>query len=113
MFGLGRALDNRIIRPLLGGEASVVPGRVQRLMHNRLRNLSEPVVLVRDLLEARFSAGAKTTIRFVGNSTVGLAGLFDPAARAGLRHHDKGFGDTLGRYGAGIDLLVDPLPWGG
>jgi phospholipid-binding lipoprotein MlaA len=134
MFGLGRAIDNRIIRPFLGGYGSVVPGPVRRSVHNMLQNLGEPLVFVNDVLQARFGNGAKTAVRFVGNSTIGLAGLFDPAARAGLVHHDNGFGDTLGRYGAGpgpyfyvpllgptdlrdaigagIDLVADPLPWG-
>lgn len=134
MFSLGRAVDKRIIRPLLGGYGSVVPGPIRRSVHNALQNLGEPLVFVNDVLQARIGAGAKTAVRFVGNSTFGLAGLFDPAARAGLAHHDNGFGDTLGRYGAGpgpyfyvpllgptdlrdaigagIDLVADPLPWG-
>ncbi len=134
MFGLGRAIDKRIIRPVLGGYGAVVPGPVRRSLHNMLQNLGEPLVVVNDVLQARFGTGAKTAVRFVGNSTFGLAGLFDPAARVGLAHHDNGFGDTLGRYGAGpgpyfyvpllgptdlrdaigagIDLVADPLPWG-
>lgn len=134
MFGFGRAFDRRIIRPVLGGYGSVVPGPVRHAVHNLLQNLGEPLVFVNDVLQARFSAGARTAARFAGNSTLGLAGLFDPATVAGLPHHDNGFGTTLGRYGAGpgpyfyvpllgpsdlrdaigagVDLVADPLPWG-
>jgi phospholipid-binding lipoprotein MlaA len=134
MFSLGRAFDQRFIRPIIGGYGSVIPGPLRRSVHNVLQNLGEPVVFVNDVLQARFGAGAKTAARFVGNSTIGLAGVFDPAAHAGLPHHDNDFGLTLGRYGAGpgpyvylplvgptdlrdaigagVDLLADPLPWG-
>jgi phospholipid-binding lipoprotein MlaA len=134
LFGLGRGFDRRIIQPILGGYSSVVPGPLRRSVHNVLQNAGEPVVFINDILQAHFSAGARTAVRFAGNSTIGLIGIFDPVSRAGLPHHDNGFGTTLGRYGAGpgpyfyipligptdlrdaigagVDLVSDPLPWG-
>lgn len=52
-----------------------------------------------DVLQGRPGTGGRTLVRFVINSTVGLVGLFDPARKAGLPHHDNGFASTLGRYG--------------
>ena len=38
--------------------------------------------------------------RFLLNSTLGLAGFFDPASELGLRPHREDFGQTLGVWGA-------------
>ena len=43
--------------------------------------------------------GAEDTLRFVVNSSVGVAGLFDVASRMGLPAHDEDFGQTLGVWG--------------
>ncbi len=50
-------------------------------------------------LDAKKSAG--TLGRFLMNSTVGIAGFFDPATKYGLVSYDEDFGQTLGHYGVG------------
>ncbi|MDP2894084.1 MAG: MlaA family lipoprotein, partial [Sulfurimonas sp.] len=49
--------------------------------------------------------------RFVLNTTVGIAGLFDPAKRyLELEAHEEDFGQTLGFYGVGGGVhIVLPL----
>jgi phospholipid-binding lipoprotein MlaA len=48
--------------------------------------------------------------RFVVNTTVGLAGLFDPATGWGLVKKDEDFGQTLGWWGVGSGpYLMLPL----
>jgi phospholipid-binding lipoprotein MlaA len=42
---------------------------------------------------------ADTLGRFVINSTVGVGGLIDVAAKAGVREHESDFGETLAVYG--------------
>ena len=102
LAGVGRVVRRATPRPVREG------------VHNVLQNADEPVVAINDVLQGRFGAGTRTLARFAANSTLGLAGLFDPAAKAGLPHHDNGFASTLGRYGvpAGPHLylpLVGPL----
>lgn len=135
LFGLGRAIDRAILRPLIGGYLRLAPGPLQHAVHNIVQNADEPVVLINDLLQARPAAAARTAVRFVVNTTVGVVGLFDPAGSHGLPHHDNGFGSTLGRYGlgpgpyfylpllgptdlrdavgAGVDYVSDPFAWHG
>jgi len=44
------------------------------------------------------------------NTTLGLGGLFDPAAGAGLQQHDEDFGQTFAKWGAGSGpFLVLPF----
>ena len=48
--------------------------------------------------------------RFMINSTVGIGGLLDAGAKAGLQPQDTGFGHTLATYGIGHGpYLVLPL----
>lgn len=114
LFGAGRVVDKALARPAATAYRRITPGPVRRGVRNALQNADEPVVVLNDLLQGRPTAGARALVRFAANSTVGLAGLFDPAAKAGLPHHDNGFASTLSRYGvpAGPYLflpLVGPL----
>ena len=133
LFAFGGAFDRTFLRPLVLGYQRLAPAPLRRAVHNVLRNADEPGVFVNDLLQARLAPAAKTAARFVGNTTIGLGGLFDPMTRAGAPAHDNDFGATLGRYGfgpgpylflpligptsgrdafgAGVDYVVDPLSW--
>jgi len=99
LFGLGRVLDRAVARPIATSYRRVLPRPVRRGLHNLLQNADEPGVALNDLLQGRLGAGARTAVRFATNTTFGLAGLFDPAAKAGLPHRDNGFAATLQRYG--------------
>ena len=64
--------------------------------------------IVNQLLQGKVWYAAQDTGRFVINSTVGIAGFFDIASRAGLEKHDEDFGQTLGYWGvpSGFYLFV-------
>ncbi|MDB5466136.1 MAG: VacJ family lipoprotein [Phenylobacterium sp.] len=100
LFSLGRGLDRAVARPVATAYRRILPRPARRGVHNALQNADEPMVAINDVLQGRFGAGARTLVRFATNTTVGVVGLFDPAAKAGLPHHDNGFASTLGRYGA-------------
>ena len=110
-FAFSMALDRKLIAPLSRLSAGLTPGPLGRAIHNIVVNLSEPVVLINDLLQTHLRPAAKAGARLVVNSTIGLLGAVDVAARLGLRHHPNGFGDTLGHYGvkAGPYLYVPVL----
>jgi phospholipid-binding lipoprotein MlaA len=95
--------------------------------------LKEPRILVNNLLQLRFDAAARTTTRFVVNTTVGVGGLFDVAGRNGIAQQSGDFGQTLfvwgvseGPYvvwpylgpstqrdavGSVVDMAANPLGW--
>jgi phospholipid-binding lipoprotein MlaA len=98
-FALSIKLDQMIVAPLARVSVGLTPAPVEKAIHNIIVNLSEPVVILNDLLQGRPQGVIKATTRFLVNSTFGLAGALDLAAGAGLRHEPNGFGDTLGRYG--------------
>ncbi len=54
-----------------------------------------------NLLQLKLKKTGITLSRFVINTTVGVAGLWDPATHWGLRRQPEDFGQTLGHYGVG------------
>ena len=106
------------------------PGR--RALYRAFQNLDSPVILANHMLQFRVVDAAGTTTRFVINSSIGVAGLFDPAADWFEVYRREGdFGQTLARYGSPsgpylmlpffgpstvrdvfgdvVDILADPL----
>lgn len=94
-------VDRTVVRPVARAYREQVPQRVRSSVGNFARNLGEPQTLVNDLLQANTTRAWNTTQRFVVNTTVGVAGLFDVAADLGLPHHNADFGQTLGVWGVG------------
>lgn len=79
----------------------VVPEPARISLSNFFSNLSTPVRLVNSLLQFKIKAAGNELGRFVVNSTIGLAGLFDPASDNGLPKKDEDLGQTFGHYGVG------------
>jgi phospholipid-binding lipoprotein MlaA len=64
-----------------------------------LDNLGGPVNVANDLLEVQFENAGVAAGRFIVNTTVGVAGIFDVATGWGMPDRDRDFGETLGTYG--------------
>ena len=88
----------------------VVPRPIKQAVRSIFSNLNSPVVLVNEMLQFRGRRAAQTLGRFTLNSTLGIGGIFDPAAELGWTEHQADFGQTLGMYGVGPGpYLVIPL----
>lgn len=100
-FELVQAVDDAVVAPIAYGYRSAVPGPVKDGLHNVLINLTEPIVFVNDVLQLKIGRALKTLGRFVINSTLGVAGLFDVAKRKpfNIPYHVNGFAYTLGYWG--------------
>ena len=93
------AVDRAMIRPVAVGYRNHVPAPVRVSVNNFLENLSYPTTIVNSLLQGKVKDTLNDIGRFAVNTTVGLAGLFDPATRFGFAKNDEDFGQTLGRWG--------------
>lgn len=101
VFAANQYVDRNVLKPVATAYNDYVPGRVRRSVHNFGSNLKEPGVLVNDLLQGNVSRAWNTTQRFVVNTTVGGAGLFDAATDWGLPAHEADLGQTFGVWGIG------------
>ena len=102
-------MDDWVLRPVSTGYASVVPPPVRKSVVNFLTNANVITRVANNLLQFRFPEAASDLARFGINSTLGVAGLFDPAgAWFGLIDYPDDFGLTLRYYGvpAGPYLML-------
>lgn len=99
VFGFNEGFYRYVADPIATGFAWVVPDFGRRALHNFFENLDSPALLINDVLQLAPLDATKTTGRFVINSTIGLAGLFDPATALGIEDHETDFGETLGVWG--------------
>ena len=101
IFAANQFVDRNALQPVARAYKDNLPGRVRRSLHNFTNNLGQPAVAVNDLLQGSFGRAWTTTQRFVINTTVGGAGLFDVATDWGRPGHEADFGQTLGVWGVG------------
>jgi phospholipid-binding lipoprotein MlaA len=133
LYAVNDGLDSVLLRPLAVGYTYAVPVFVRARVHDALDNLNNPVLLANDILQTNPRRAGDTLMRFVINSTVGGAGLFDVATDWGYPEHDSDFGVTLAVWGLpegpflylpvlgpsnprdatgfGVDIAMDPLTW--
>lgn len=100
-FDFNQRLDRHAALPAATFYADTVPRGVRVNLHNLLSNLGGPVNVANNLLEAEFENAGIAGARFLVNTTVGVAGIFDVATDWGLADHSRDFGETLGVYGIG------------
>jgi phospholipid-binding lipoprotein MlaA len=93
------ALDKAVLRPVAHGYQNVTPQFMRTGISNFMDNLGYPLVIVNDVLQARFKTFARDTGRLLINTTLGIGGLLDPATPAGLEKTENDFGLTFGRWG--------------
>jgi phospholipid-binding lipoprotein MlaA len=113
VFAFNDGLDRFVLGPVARGWDWLLPELVLTGVDNFFRNLDLPRTFVNDLLQAKPVDAAHDLGRFVTNSTVGVAGLFDVASRVGIRENQEDFGQTLGRWGtpAGAYALLPVFPF--
>lgn len=95
------AVDRAVIKPVAQGYVAVVPSPVRTHIHDFLSNFDIPVTFANDMLQARPRAAGDSFARFLINSTVGVAGIFDVATGWGYPLHENDFGLTMASWGAG------------
>ena len=98
-FKLDDFLAHDVAIPVGHAYIAVTPKFVRQGIANVFENAHTPAVMVNDLLQAKFNAFGQETARLLLNSTLGLAGLLDPATDLGLLKDDNDFGRTLGTWG--------------
>ncbi|MEP6545942.1 MAG: VacJ family lipoprotein [Gammaproteobacteria bacterium] len=90
--------DERIFLPV-SNVYRHVPAPIRSGVHNFFGNLSEVDSVVNYTLQWRLKLGLRSAGRFVINSTIGIGGLFDVAAKLKLRRAPTGVSTTLAKWG--------------
>jgi phospholipid-binding lipoprotein MlaA len=101
IFWFNEKLDLFLLEPVAKGWDFAFPDRIQQCIADVYQNAAFPVHFTNNLFQAKPKAAGVTLGRFLLNTTLGVAGLFDVAAAAGLPVEDEDFGQTLGVWGLG------------
>ncbi|NOY68430.1 MAG: VacJ family lipoprotein [Deltaproteobacteria bacterium] len=98
-------------KPVARAYSFVAPEVVRISVSRFFKNLAWPIRGFNNLLQLKFRCAGIETARFAVNTTVGVAGFFDPARSwLNLCPCPEDFGQTLGHYGVGPGIpLVIPF----
>lgn len=108
--GFNDLADRILVRPAAKIYAKVCPLFLRKRVRNFFKNIDDINVFVNDALQLKFGHATSDIGRLLINSSVGLAGLFDPATSMGLMKHEEDFGQTLAFWGVGSGAyLVIPM----
>jgi phospholipid-binding lipoprotein MlaA len=132
IFAFNDALDRWALHPVAKGWDFITPRTVPVHLEQFFDNLRTPGWALNDLFQGDVRQSGVEWGRFFTNTTVGLAGFFDPAHHFfELEARDEDFGQTLGVWGTPpgaylmlpflgpsgvrelvalpVDLILDPL----
>jgi phospholipid-binding lipoprotein MlaA len=126
-------LDSILFNPINTAYRAIFPQVVRDGVHNVLENVKSPVYLANELLQGDLEGAGTVVKRFAINTTVGVAGIVDVAAKNGTPYQPEDFGQTLAVWGVGPgpyivwpilgpstlrdsvgvvgDIAMDPLYW--
>ena len=91
-----------LLKPVAQGYSAIAPEPVRIAVSNFFQNLTTPIRFVGNLLQLKLKNAGDELVRFVTNSTQGLAGFMDVAkSHYGIATHDEDIGQALGSYGIG------------
>ena len=94
-----KSIDATVLAPAADAYGAVIPEEIREAVDNSANNLALPGQAVNHVLQGQVLDALQTAARFTLNSTLGLAGMFDPASDLGLFEIPTTFGETLETYG--------------
>ena len=95
-----QVLDKAIFKPVAKGYRAL-PVPIRSGSSNFIDNLRSLLTFSNNVLQGDLKGAGNTAGRFAINTTVGVLGIFDPAAKMGFEKKSReDFGQTLGVWGA-------------
>ena len=102
IHGFNMFFDRWLLKPAAKGYRWIAPQPVELGVSNFFTNLGEVSNTLNSALQWKWAEAGKSSGRFLLNSTLGLAGLFDVARPIGLEKTDgEDFGQTMAAWGIG------------
>lgn len=99
MYAFNVDFDKAIGKPVASTYVKYMPVPVRRSVSNFFNNLWEPNSIINALLQGKIHKAASSSARFLINSTAGILGLFDVAAKLDVPRQQEDLGQTLAVWG--------------
>lgn len=105
-----QVFDSALLKPSAKVYQAVVPDFVRAGVNNVYNNIGLLPTVANDVLQGEKRLVMQDTWRLIINSSIGVAGLFDPASTMGLPPHHNDLGLTFAKWGdRHSPYLVIPL----
>jgi phospholipid-binding lipoprotein MlaA len=99
MFTFNLKLDDWVLRPVASGYSVIAPQPVRESVGRFFNNVRVIPRFANNLFQLKLAEAGGEVARFGINTTLGVAGLFDPADQwFGLKEHPNDFGLTIRYY---------------
>ncbi|UCH81693.1 MAG: VacJ family lipoprotein [Nitrospiraceae bacterium] len=96
-----------LFKPVARGYNAVVHKEIRKSVKNAFDNAAMPVRFVNSVIQGKVKSAGVELVRFLVNSTLGLAGLFDVSEKElSLQTDEADLGQTLGIYGLGNGFYI-------
>jgi phospholipid-binding lipoprotein MlaA len=99
LYAFNEILDEGLVKPISQGYQAIMPQPLNQGVSNFFNNLDNITTIINSLLQNKLEHAGQTTVRFILNSTVGMAGLMDIATDIGIPKYQENFTQTLGLWG--------------
>ena len=99
VFSFTETADRYVAKPVAKAYQAITPEVMDDAITRVFNNLATPITIVNQLLQGKAHDAAGQTARFMFNSTIGLAGVFDVAQHMDLPRQKEDFGQTLAVWG--------------
>ena len=101
MYVFNSHFDKYFFLPVVKAYEWITPDYVEDRISGIFKNFSEIQNFVNNLFQLKGRETCVCAGRFLVNTTIGLAGMYDPATKMDLTAKPEDFGQTLGHYGVG------------
>ena len=98
VFKFNMGFDKAILRPLAAGY-NKLPDPIKKGTGNFTSNIGTLLTIPNHLLQGQWRLAGESSASFLINTTVGILGIGNPAAKIGLKNQQEDVGQTLGAYG--------------
>jgi len=99
IWAVNRAILETLVHPTSRAYRAIIPARARDSIGNAGTNILYPGRLINEVLQGRWQDAGDDTLRFLTNSTVGLAGLFDVASHWDVPQPQADFAETFQKWG--------------
>ena len=100
IFKFNKGFDKAIFRPIAVGY-NKLPERIKTGTGNFTSNIGTLLTVPNHVLQGNWRLAGESGASFLINSTIGVLGFGNPAAKMGLKNQQEDIGQTLGSYGFG------------
>jgi phospholipid-binding lipoprotein MlaA len=109
IFKFNQGFDKSVLRPVAKAY-NKLPEKIRDGTGNFVSNIGTLLTVPNHILQGQWRLAGESTASFMVNSTVGILGFANPAAKMGLKNQQEDVGQTLGAYGiAGGCYFVLPI----